>query len=189
MSRAVLSLGSNLGDRYGHLRRGGGRTGRRGAGRVRGVRDAALGRPGPAGLPQRGRSLVADDVDARRLAGTGRHALERAAGRVRDPERRFGPRTLDVDVIAVWTDDGEPVISRRPGADPAAPAGPPAGVRAAARGWTSSRTPELPGHGLVTDLLRDERGRRPTCAGLRARPRPAVQPPDAAPNSSLASQR
>jgi 2-amino-4-hydroxy-6-hydroxymethyldihydropteridine diphosphokinase len=33
------------------------------------------------------------------------HKLEQAGGRIRDPERRFGPRTLDVDVIAVWAGD------------------------------------------------------------------------------------
>ena len=53
--------------------------------------------------------------------------LEAAAGRVRDV--RWGPRTLDVDVIDV---DG--TVSRRPGADPAAPAGARAGVRAGAVG-------------------------------------------------------
>jgi 2-amino-4-hydroxy-6-hydroxymethyldihydropteridine diphosphokinase len=38
-------------------------------------------------------------------------ACETAAGRVRDPDRRFGPRTLDVDVIAVWVADDEQVVS------------------------------------------------------------------------------
>ena len=41
-------------------------------------------------------------------------AAETAAERVRDPERRFGPRTLDVDVIAVWDADDQPVISDDP---------------------------------------------------------------------------
>jgi 2-amino-4-hydroxy-6-hydroxymethyldihydropteridine diphosphokinase len=38
--------------------------------------------------------------------------LERAAGRTRDV--RFGPRTLDVDVIVVTRDDGAPVLSDEP---------------------------------------------------------------------------
>jgi 2-amino-4-hydroxy-6-hydroxymethyldihydropteridine diphosphokinase len=38
--------------------------------------------------------------------------LEQAAGRTR--EVRFGPRTLDVDVIAVTEDDGTPVVSDDP---------------------------------------------------------------------------
>ena len=66
-----------------------------------------------------------------RATGSSGPARSRAAaGRVRDPERRFGPRTLDVDVIAVFDAAGRPVRQRRPGADPAAPAGPPAGLRA-----------------------------------------------------------
>jgi 2-amino-4-hydroxy-6-hydroxymethyldihydropteridine diphosphokinase len=38
--------------------------------------------------------------------------LEQAAGRTR--EVRFGPRTLDVDVIVVTGDDGTPVVSDDP---------------------------------------------------------------------------
>ena len=130
VSRALLSLGSNLGDRYDHLQRGGGRSGRRGAGGVGDLRDAAVGRPGPAGVPQRGgpgrRRRRAGD-----LAGSGGGAGARRPGGSAIPQRRFGPRTLDVDVIAVWTDADEPVISGDPRADPAAPAGPSARVRAA----------------------------------------------------------
>jgi 2-amino-4-hydroxy-6-hydroxymethyldihydropteridine diphosphokinase len=40
------------------------------------------------------------------------HELEQAAGRVR--EERWGPRTLDVDVVTVTEDDGTPVLSDDP---------------------------------------------------------------------------
>lgn len=39
------------------------------------------------------------------------HLAEAAAGRVRDPRRRFGPRTLDVDLISVSSAMGEPLTS------------------------------------------------------------------------------
>jgi 2-amino-4-hydroxy-6-hydroxymethyldihydropteridine diphosphokinase len=82
-------------------------------------------------------------------------SLERAAGRVRDPDRRFGPRTLDVDVIAVWTDGGEPVFSDDP--DLTLPH-PRAHLRAfVLRPWIDIQPyAQLPGHGWLTDLLRGE---------------------------------
>ena len=99
--------------------------------------------------------LVAADPAAgpRGLAGPGAGAARQAAGRRRDPQRRFGPRTLDVDVIAVWDDDDEPVLSDDAGADPAAPAGAPAGVRAAAVDRHPAVRAELPGAGRIEQLL------------------------------------
>jgi 2-amino-4-hydroxy-6-hydroxymethyldihydropteridine diphosphokinase len=113
MTRAVLSLGSNLGDRAGHLRLA-----------VAGLGDTLLtvsgvyeSRPwGDADQPDylNAAALVADPgFEARdwlRMA----QRLEETAGRERDPARRFGPRTLDVDVIAVWDDDGVPVTVEDP---------------------------------------------------------------------------
>ena len=40
------------------------------------------------------------------------HELEEAAGRTR--EQRWGPRTLDVDIVTVTEDDGTPVHSDDP---------------------------------------------------------------------------
>ena len=80
------------------------------------------------------------------------HVIEAAAGRVRDPERRFGPRTLDVDVIAVWGEDGEPVIS----ADPELTLPHPRAHERAfvLKPWLDLQPyAQLPGHGWVTDLL------------------------------------
>ncbi len=107
MTRAVLSLGSNLGDRYGHLSRA-----------VMGLGDAIL-----------------------------------VVSGVRDPTRPFGPRTLDVDVIAVWADNGGPVTSDD--LEFTLPH-PRAHLRAfVLRPWLDVQPyAQLPGHGWVYDLVR-----------------------------------
>jgi 2-amino-4-hydroxy-6-hydroxymethyldihydropteridine diphosphokinase len=101
MTRAFLGLGSNLGDRAGQLRTA-----------VDGLVDAVAVSPvyetDPVGGPDQGAylNLVAEldtPLRARELLGLCR-TLEGAAGRVR--EVRWGPRTLDVDVL--WV-DGEVV--------------------------------------------------------------------------------
>ncbi|HEX6873053.1 MAG TPA: 2-amino-4-hydroxy-6-hydroxymethyldihydropteridine diphosphokinase [Micromonosporaceae bacterium] len=151
MTRAVLSLGSNLGDRFGHLR-----------GAVRGLAGSVLAVSGVYQTPPWGDPdqppylnavvLVAGDVPAQGWLDRAM-ALEQAAGRVRDERRRFGPRTLDVDVIAVWTDDGEPVRSDRPELTLPHP-------RAHLRGfvlrpWLDIEPyARLPGHGFVHELIR-----------------------------------
>jgi 2-amino-4-hydroxy-6-hydroxymethyldihydropteridine diphosphokinase len=151
MTTAVLSLGSNLGDRHAHLRDAVLRLG-----------DAVLVVSGvyetpPWGDPDQpdylnAAVLVADGVEARAWL-TRAQDLERAAGRVRDPARRYGPRTLDVDVVAAWTDAGVPVTSDEP--DLVLPH-PRAHERAfVLRPWLDIQPyAQLPGHGWVTDLLR-----------------------------------
>lgn len=98
MSRAVLSIGSNVGDRLGHLRAvvdAAGDT----VVAVSGVYETAPW--GPVDQDDYLNAvLVADDParDARGWLDFGR-SCERAAGRTR--ELRWGPRTLDVDVVDV----------------------------------------------------------------------------------------
>lgn len=102
MTRAFLGLGSNLGDRAAHLRRA-----------VATLADVVAVSPvyetSPVGGPEgQGPYLnlvveLATDADARGLLEVCRD-LEAAAGRIR--EVRWGPRTLDVDVL--WV-DGEVV--------------------------------------------------------------------------------
>ncbi|WP_367133173.1 2-amino-4-hydroxy-6-hydroxymethyldihydropteridine diphosphokinase [Saccharothrix sp. HUAS TT1] len=97
MTRAVLSLGSNLGDRLGHLRLA-----------VAGFADVLVAvspvyETAPWGVTDQDDFLnavlvVSGDVDEWGWLRRGQE-LERAAGRVR--ERRWGPRTLDVDVVTV----------------------------------------------------------------------------------------
>ena len=97
MVRALLGLGSNLGDRAQHLRDA-----------IAGVSDVVavsdVYETAPVGGPRQDDYLnlvVHLDTDAspRDLLGVCRR-LEAAAGRVRDV--RWGPRTLDVDVL--WVD-------------------------------------------------------------------------------------
>ncbi|MEY7970964.1 2-amino-4-hydroxy-6-hydroxymethyldihydropteridine diphosphokinase [Saccharomonospora xinjiangensis] len=98
MSRAVLSLGSNLGDRLSYLRLA-----------VDGLRDVLVAvssvyETAPWGVSDQPDFLnavcVVEDPARDHWAWlrTGQD-LERRAGRVR--ERRWGPRTLDVDVVTV----------------------------------------------------------------------------------------
>ncbi len=111
--------------------------------------------------------LVADDVPPRGWLDRA-ILLEQRAGRVRDDRRPFGPRTLDVDVIAVWSDEGEPVISDDPALTLPHPR---AHLRAfVLRPWLDiAPYAQLPGSGTVAELIR----RDPVAAdlgGLRARP-------------------
>ncbi|WP_433536057.1 2-amino-4-hydroxy-6-hydroxymethyldihydropteridine diphosphokinase [Micromonospora sp. CA-249363] len=151
MTRAVLSLGSNLGDRLDHLRTA-----------VATLGDAVLVVSGVYETPPWGDAdqpaylnavVLAQDESATPRDWLERaHEAERAAGRVRDPRRRFGPRTLDVDVIAVWGDDDEPLLSDDE--DLTLPH-PRAHLRAfVLRPWIDIQPyGRLPGHGWLTDLL------------------------------------
>ncbi|MBO4241131.1 MULTISPECIES: 2-amino-4-hydroxy-6-hydroxymethyldihydropteridine diphosphokinase [Pseudonocardia] len=110
MTRAVLSLGSNLGDRAAHLRTVVADLG------TAVVAVSPVFETAPWGVTDQpdflNAVLVADDpgLDAWGWLRRGQ-ALEDASGRVR--EQRWGPRTLDVDVVQV-TDDGAPVTSDDP---------------------------------------------------------------------------
>ncbi|MEU8260955.1 2-amino-4-hydroxy-6-hydroxymethyldihydropteridine diphosphokinase [Micromonospora sp. NPDC048999] len=154
MTRAVLSIGSNLGDRLAHLRTA-----------VAAFGDAVLVVSGvyetapwgdadqPAYL--NAALMVADPAAGPRDWLARAHAAEAAAGRTRDPQRRYGPRTLDVDVIAVWHEDGQPVLSDDPELTLPHPR---AQLRAfVLRPWIDIEPHgQLPGHGWLTDLLNAE---------------------------------
>lgn len=96
--RAFLSLGSNLGDRRRFLQEAVGSLGASVAA-VSPVYETA-----PVGGPDQEAFLnivveLATDLDARALLAVC-HRLESGAGRVR--QERWGPRTLDVDIV--WVD-------------------------------------------------------------------------------------
>jgi 2-amino-4-hydroxy-6-hydroxymethyldihydropteridine diphosphokinase len=153
VSRAVLSLGSNLGDRHRHLR-----DAVRLLGPIVAVASGIYETPpwGDEDQPAYLNAVVLA-VDPQATPGdwlARAHACETAAGRVRDPQRRFGPRTLDVDVIAVWDATDEPVVSADP--DLTLPH-PRAHLRAfVLRPWIDIQPyGQLPGHGWLTDLLND----------------------------------
>jgi 2-amino-4-hydroxy-6-hydroxymethyldihydropteridine diphosphokinase len=100
MARAFIGLGSNLGDRRAYLKDG--VEGLRAAGDVVAVSPLYETEPvgGPAGQGQYLNVVVelATSDPPRRLLERCR-ALEEAAGRVRS--ERWGPRTLDADVLLV----------------------------------------------------------------------------------------
>ncbi|MEW2590083.1 2-amino-4-hydroxy-6-hydroxymethyldihydropteridine diphosphokinase [Micromonospora aurantiaca] len=154
MTRAVLSIGSNLGDRLGHLR-----------GAVAALGDRVLVVSGVYETPPWGDAdqpaylnavvMVADPAAAPEDWLARARAAEAAAGRDRDPQRRYGPRTLDVDVIAVWDDAAEPVLRDDPELILPHPR---AHLRAfVLRPWIDIEPHgRLPGHGWLTDLLNAE---------------------------------
>jgi 2-amino-4-hydroxy-6-hydroxymethyldihydropteridine diphosphokinase len=144
MTRAVLSLGSNLGDRLAHLRAA-----------VAGFADVLIAaspvyETAPWGGVEQddylNAVLLVNDpgTDAR---GWLRHGqtLEDASGRVRDV--RWGPRTLDVDVVTVdgvISDDPE-LLLPHPGTPDRA---------TVLRPWLDvDPAAVLPGHGPVAALL------------------------------------
>jgi 2-amino-4-hydroxy-6-hydroxymethyldihydropteridine diphosphokinase len=150
MTRAVLSLGANLGDRAAALR----------AAVTALTADGVLvGRSplyetppwGPVEQPPYLNAvvLVRGPLDAAGWLARA-HGLEQAAGRTR--EVRWGARTLDVDVVTVTGDDGRPVLS----GDPALTLPHP---RAHERAfvlvpWLSlDPAAELPGSGRVAELV------------------------------------
>lgn len=115
MTRAVLSIGSNLGDRFAFLKSV-----------VDGLREyvvavspvyetAAWGVEDQPDFLNAIVIVASDDVDEWGWLRRGQ-ALENAAGRVR--EKRWGPRTLDVDVVSVdgVTSDHPELLLPHPGA-------------------------------------------------------------------------
>jgi 2-amino-4-hydroxy-6-hydroxymethyldihydropteridine diphosphokinase len=103
---AVLALGSNLGDRLAMLQ--GGVDALADAGRV--VAVSPVYETDPVGGPEQPDFLnavviVDTDLDAAALLGVA-HAIEARFARIRDVH--WGPRTLDVDLIAL----GDEVVER-----------------------------------------------------------------------------
>ena len=148
MSTAVLSLGSNVGDRKAQLQAAVKALG----GAVRAV-SSIYRTPPWGGVEQDDFYNIVVLVEDRAMDADGWlrrcMALEEAAGRERLV--RWGPRTLDADVITVDV-HGHPVISDDPTLTLPHP-------RAAERAfvlvpWMElDPTAELPGAGPITDLL------------------------------------
>jgi 2-amino-4-hydroxy-6-hydroxymethyldihydropteridine diphosphokinase len=149
VTRAVLSLGANLGDRAATLRDA--ITALTDDGLV--ARSVLYETPpwGPVEQPPylNAIAIVRGPRDAAGWLARA-HELEQAAGRTRDV--RWGPRTLDVDVVTVTQDDGTPVLSDDPTLTLPHP-------RAHERAfvlvpWLAlDPAAQLPGHGPITDLL------------------------------------
>ena len=173
MTRAVLSLGSNLGDRFGHL-----------CGAVQALSGVLLVTSGVYETPPWGDDqqppflnatlLVNDDAASAEDWLARARVLEETAGRERNPDRRYGPRTLDVDVITVTSSVGGPVFSTDPELTLPHPR---AHLRAfVLRPWLDIEPyAQLPGHGWVTDLLRTD-AVAADLPGLKPRPDLVLEP-------------
>ncbi len=144
MSRAVLSLGSNLGDRLGYLRSA-----------VDAVRPALVAMSGVYETKAWGVEDQPDFLNALCIVDDpardhwawlrAGQAAEQAAGRVR--ELRWGPRTLDVDIVTVQgvTSDDPELLLPHPGTPDRASVLIP---------WLEiDPDAEVPGHGRAADLL------------------------------------
>jgi 2-amino-4-hydroxy-6-hydroxymethyldihydropteridine diphosphokinase len=98
MTRAAIALGSNLGDRLSHLRRA--VEAIRSLGTV--ISVSSLYETDPVGGPAQGRylnaALVVDTELGPEALLSGLQAIEAEAGRARDVH--WGPRTLDLDIVA-----------------------------------------------------------------------------------------
>jgi 2-amino-4-hydroxy-6-hydroxymethyldihydropteridine diphosphokinase len=149
MTRAVLSLGANLGNRAGTLRTALAALADDGL-----VARSTLYETPPWGPVEQPRYLNAVAVVSGPEDAAGwlarAHQLERAAGRTR--EVRWGARTLDVDVVTVTGDDGRAVVSDDPDLTLPHP-------RAHERAfvlvpWLAlDPAAEIPGRGRVADLV------------------------------------
>ncbi|WP_433267561.1 2-amino-4-hydroxy-6-hydroxymethyldihydropteridine diphosphokinase [Actinosynnema sp. CS-041913] len=143
MTRAVLSIGSNLGDRLGHLRSA-----------VAGFADVLVAvspvyETAPWGVTDQDDFLNAVLIVSGALGPWDwlrrGQELENASGRVRT--LRWGPRTLDVDVVTVdgVTSDDPSLLLPHPGAFERATVLVP---------WLDVEPDAvLPGHGRVADLV------------------------------------
>jgi 2-amino-4-hydroxy-6-hydroxymethyldihydropteridine diphosphokinase len=142
---AVLSLGSNLGDRAGHLAAARAML----AAQFAEVGVSSVYETAPVGVADQpaflNQVVIVDSDDAEALLAAA-HRAEDARGRLRN--RRWGPRTLDVDVVsvdAVQTDAPRLTLPHPRAHERAFVLLPWLEVDPAA---------ELPGHGSVRALLR-----------------------------------
>jgi 2-amino-4-hydroxy-6-hydroxymethyldihydropteridine diphosphokinase len=147
----VLSLGSNLGDRLGFLRLA--TAGFAGAGELLAASPVYETQPW-GGVEQPDFLNAVLLVRSEGLDGWGwlrrGQQLENEAGRTR--EVHWGPRTLDVDVVAVFGADGAPVLSEHPELRLPHPGA--AERNTVLRPWLDvDPDAVLPGHGRVDALL------------------------------------
>jgi 2-amino-4-hydroxy-6-hydroxymethyldihydropteridine diphosphokinase len=152
MTQVVLSLGSNLGDRAAALRFA--------VDQVAAVSEV-LAVSGVYETPPWGDVdqpayynavlLARAPISARQWLAAAQR-IESEAGRQRDPQRRFGPRTLDVDIVMAWDDGGEVIVSQDPELTLPHPR---AHLRAfVLRPWLEIQPyARMPDHGWVNDLV------------------------------------
>lgn len=152
MTSVVFSIGSNLGDRADHLRFAVRRLAEEGELlAVSGVYETPPW--GDTEQPAYYNAVLLvrgpQSVEQWLLTAQG---IEHEAGRVRHQARRYSPRTLDVDLVAAFAEDGEPILRDTPELTLPHPH---AHQRAfVLRPWLEVQPyAQLPGHGWVNDLV------------------------------------
>ncbi len=108
--RYWIGLGANLGDRAANLRRAAAALGEIGDLRARSQIYVSAPVGGPPQPPYYNATLVLESSLAPQLLLRHTRGLERALGRDREGEVRFGPRVIDVDLLLAG-DEGELVFS------------------------------------------------------------------------------
>jgi 2-amino-4-hydroxy-6-hydroxymethyldihydropteridine diphosphokinase len=165
-ARVVLSVGSNLGDRLGTLQACVNAIGGLGGTEVLAI--SPVYQTAPVGGPAQPDYLNAVLIIATTLAARdlldAAHDIEAKAGRVR--QERFGPRTLDVDIISYADEVSDEEVLTLPH--------PRAHERAFVLvPWHDIDTAaRLPGHGTVRDLLAGI-----DTGGVRRQPGLLLRPP------------
>lgn len=145
----MLSLGSNLGDRFGYLTAAVAGFARELVAVSPVYETAAWGGVVQPNFLNAVLLVESDQLDQWGWLRRGQE-LESASGRVR--ELRWGPRTLDVDVVTVTGADGMPVFSDHP--DLLLPHPGTAARNTVLRPWLDIEPAAvLPGHGPVAELL------------------------------------
>lgn len=152
MTRALLALGGNMGDRLEYLRNAA-------AGLGTSVVKASNIYETPPWPPGEQAPMYLNAVVLVENARVDAHGwlkkaadLEYAAGRTREMGRQYAPRTLDVDILMVWDDSGRPVSLASPELTLPHPR---AYVRAfVLLPWLDVQPDgEIPGFGKIKDLL------------------------------------
>lgn len=96
-----VALGANIGDRHAYLTTARARLAALPGTHVRAT--SSIEETAPIGAPGQGaylnQMLAVETVLAPAELLAAAQAIERAAGRVRDPATRWGPRTLDIDLV------------------------------------------------------------------------------------------
>jgi 2-amino-4-hydroxy-6-hydroxymethyldihydropteridine diphosphokinase len=155
MTKALLSLGSNLGDRLGYLRSAATELGDAVVSASK-IYETPPWPPGEEAPMYLNAVIMVEDVKTDAYGWLSRtQTLEQTAGRDRNPSRQYAPRTLDVDVIMVWDDDGRSAVSNDPELILPHPR---AYLRAfVLRPWLDVQPDgEIPGYGTLVDLLQNK---------------------------------
>jgi 2-amino-4-hydroxy-6-hydroxymethyldihydropteridine diphosphokinase len=155
MSKALLALGSNVGDRLGYLRSAVTELGEIVI-KTSHIYETPPWPPGEDSPMYLNAVIMVDEPGINAQSWLKKAAqLEKTAGRKRNASRQYAPRTLDVDVLMVWDESDHPIFLNEPELTLPHPR---AYLRAfVLRPWLDVQPDgELPGYGLIKDLLQNK---------------------------------